>query len=194
MWIYIIIFIVLSILSINYNELFTNKKRCPYPEKNYPSKCDKNTLHPNMPCLHCEYRRPHLTVYDNPLCCRNLCYYRKPIGKPYYCKDHQACMVKYAINDEDRYCGFNRLNTLPEKIYDTQNECLRDLNPFQNLSKNECLNRTDTGWCTDFLGEGLCVQGTPTGPTDMVRYNMCYVNQWNETEGRNRWFYGKNKM
>lgn len=71
--------------------------------------------------------------------------------------------------------------------YQTFEECQMAENPFQNLNREECLKQTGAGWCTDYLGDGICVRGTPSGPDDMYRHNLCYPNQFRSNT--NAWTY-----
>lgn len=110
--------------------------------------------------------------------------------KPYYCKYHDMCIKKYSKFDDDRYCGFYMLYDYPAIIYNSFEECNNNLNIYSRLNKNQCLKTSDAGWCTDYRGDGLCVPGTPEGPINQIRYNMCIPNQ---RSNKNSWkYYDKN--
>ena len=160
-------------------------KRDRLYEFNYQeSHCPSHSLHPGEKCLHCPWKRPGLDVNDNPKCCRNKCYKKKEKGIPYYCEQYGICVKKYQKPGERKFCGFYTLYNTPAKIYNSFKQCKNDLNIYQNLNKDECLNTNGAGWCTDYRGTGLCVPGTPEGPTDPVRYDTCYVNQ---ISNKNSW-------
>ncbi len=160
------------------------KRKCLFESKYSEGKCPSHSLHPGKKCINCPWKRPNLDVDIDPNCCRNKCYQREEKGVPYYCEQYGICVKKYQKPGEKKFCGFYQLYNEPAKIYNNFKQCKYDLNIYQNLNKNECLNTNGAGWCTDYLGNGLCVPGTPEGPTDMVRYDMCYVNQRSD---KNSW-------
>jgi hypothetical protein len=186
---YYILFIILIAILIFHNKNEEFKDVCDlHPTGIYKTTCPKNSLYPNKICDHCPWKRPNLDLESEEKCCKNKCNQKKciPIGKPYYCKYQSICTKKYASNDKNKYCGFYTLYNNPAKIYNTLEECKTCENPYERLKKKECLAETNAGWCTDYRGIGLCVPGTPEGPNNMIRYNMCYPNQKSNI---NSWIY-----
>ena len=86
-------------------------------------------------------------------------------------------------------CGIYTLYGNPAKIYPTFNDCKKNVYKFTNLNKEQCLNTNHAGWCTDYRGKGICVPGTPEGPTNQLRYFTCFPNQ---RGSKNAWSYYKN--
>ena len=118
-----------------------------------------------------------------------ICFYSKPVEYfTYYCQvENNKCIEK---NDNLGYCGFYQLYNTPAKVFNSYSDCHQYLNKFENLSKEKCLKTSNVGWCTDYLGNGICLEGTPEGPVDMVKYNMCLPTQYhNNPRERNAWFY-----
>lgn len=105
-------------------------------------------------------------------------------SKEYYCQRYGYC---YKCSDGERKCGHHQMFYNKAKVFDTLDECENNLNPFRHLSQKECLKTVNAGWCTDYLSNGLCVYGTPEGPYELFRYNMCFPNQNNTA---NSWVYG----
>ncbi len=201
MWYILIILIVALILSARSLENFTSNKQvnCTPPQKkinkciyNFDgewSTCPSNSLYPGEKCYKCPWKRPGLTLTDDPKCCRNKCFKsnRKPTGIPYYCEQHSICIKKYANSPKDMSCGIYTLYGNPAKIFPTFNQCSDHVYKFNNLNKEQCLTTNGSGWCTDYRGDGICTRGTPEGPTNQIRYNTCFVNQ---KTNRNSWIYG----
>lgn len=152
------------------------KKNCPYRFYKRWTTCPNK---PNEKCLECPHIRPNLLLpgYDDD-CCHTKCKKQsKYIGKPYYCKVYGRCYKKYAKTPEDMWCGYHTMSDTKAKIYDTEEKCKADINPYVGYNKDKCLNTPGVGWCTDYRGIGSCVPGTPQGPIDQVKYFYCYVNQ-----------------
>ncbi len=153
--------------------------KCIFPFRGEWTKCGSDTRNAGEKCYKCPWKRPGLDLKSTSHCCQNKCnnVKVKPTGIPYYCKDYQVCIKKYANSPKERVCGLYMLYNTPAKIYNTLNECNNDVLPYIHLNKEQCLNTTDAGWCTDYLGKGVCVSGTPVGPTDTVRFDTCFPNQ-----------------
>ncbi len=78
------------------------------------------------------------------------------------------------------------LYNTPIEPHDTLEECEYSLNKYQDLNKDQCLQTVGAGWCTDYMGEGLCVPGTPRGPNNLIKYYTCFPNQ---RTNKNSWTY-----
>jgi len=194
----LIFLLLIFILFFPYiNESFTNlecnkksptKNNCIFPPKYYKSKCLYGTI-----CTKCPYQPPdgNIIIPNNETnCCKYKCNKPTKRGKPYYCNYNGQCIVRYAEYPWQKFCGVNRLNTLPKETFDSIEMCLHNVNPYRSYNKIECLETDGAGWCTDYTGEGLCIPGTPWGPTDMRKYHMCYVNQYhNNKDNKNAWEY-----
>lgn len=195
MYILLLIILILILIPISTKIYFQenfgeNNRKCLYKFNGKWSVCPENSLYPNEKCYQCPWERPYLNYKSNENCCYKKCYYKRPTGVPYYChigvKD--TCIKKYADNKEDRYCGYHKLYQVPAKIYNTLEEC-KYSNPYRDLNKKQCLETNGVGWCTDYLGEGICVRGTPQGPINQMKYYQCYPNQYRTNN--NSWTYTK---
>lgn len=160
-------------------------KKCQYQFRGSWIRCPKGTLNEGELCYDCPWKRPGLNLLPDSGCCQNKCCKRKKknLGIPYYCRRYGTCIKKYS-KDGCRSCGMQTLYNTPAKIFDTLEECRYDVNPYAHLNKEECLKQTSAGWCTDYLGNGVCVPGTPEGPIDQLRWDTCYVNQRSD---KNSW-------
>lgn len=186
---YIILLILLFLyISINYQEGYSNiidcsdskdKHKCLFTPKRILSKCPSNSVNPGEKCYQCQWTSPNYSHHEDNECCIRKCYRNIKNKEPYYCQKGltNECVKKYAKNKKSRYCGYHQLFQTPAKIYDKYNDCLNGVNKYRNLSKEQCLQHQGAGWCTDYLGEGKCVPGSPTGPTNLLKYYQCYPNQ-----------------
>lgn len=147
----------------------------------------------NIKCYTCPWKRPGLDLESDEHCCDKKCCAHsipKNINNiPYYCEQYGICKKKFADSFNNMWCGMRTLYNTPAPIYRNEKECKNNLFKYFNLNKNECLNTNGAGWCTNYKGDGVCVPGTPEGPTDQVRYDFCFVNQ---TGNRNSWTPGFN--
>lgn len=193
----IILLIILILLNIQENFInqkcsppYTPQKKCTYKFNGEWSKCPSLSLYPGEKCYSCPWKRPGLDYKSTSHCCHNKCFERKKIkmGDPYYCENSRGsgCFIKYAKNYNNRTCGMRMLYNTPIKPHDTLEECEYSLNKYKNLTKKQCLDKTGAGWCTDYLGEGLCVPGTPLGPNNLIKYYTCFPNQ---RTNKNSWIY-----
>lgn len=167
-----------------------DKRKCLYKFNGKWTTCPTNSLYPNERCYQCPWKRPYLNHKSREHCCYNKCYKKKPTGTPYYCQIgvEDTCIKKYTNNKNNRYCGFHTMYETPAKIYNTLEEC-QNSNPYRNYTKEQCLKTNGVGWCSDYLGEGICVAGTPVGPKNMMKYYQCYPNQYRTD--KNSWTYTK---
>lgn len=91
--------------------------------------------------------------------------------KKYYCWNGKTCTEHdYNYLDPSKNkCGQNMISQVPLFVYDNKERCMKDNTQCKDLSKSGCLQRSDCGWCTNSLSEGICVKGTPMGP---INYNL----------------------
>ena len=94
-----------------------------------------------------------------------------PSPSHYYCYSSckQGC-TKHKYNPLEPYknsCGQNGMSQIPLDVYLSEDQCMKKSFPCKNLSKDECLGKSDCGWCTNGIGEGQCFQSTPDGPLNL---------------------------
>lgn len=94
-----------------------------------------------------------------------------PSPSHYYCYSSckQGC-IKYKYNPLEPYknsCGQNGMSQVPLDVYLSEDECMKKSFPCQNLSKDECLEKPECGWCTNGIGQGQCFKSTPDGPLNL---------------------------
>lgn len=94
-----------------------------------------------------------------------------PSPSHYFCYSSckQSC-TKHKYNSLEPYknsCGQNGISQVPLDVYLSENECIRKSFPCQNLSKKDCLGKSECGWCTNGIGEGQCFKSTPDGPLNL---------------------------
>lgn len=164
---------------IDCNDPKEKDKKCQYRFRGSWIKCPKGTLNEDQICYDCPWKRPGLDLLPDTGCCDKKCCRRekKDLGVPYYCRRYGTCIKKYSKDGKCKSCGMQTLYNIPAKIFDTLEACRNYINPYAKLNKEECLKQTSAGWCTDYLGNGVCVPGTPEGPIDQLRWDTCYVNQ-----------------
>ena len=108
-----------------------------------------------------------------------------------YCRYYDKCIKK---PDNWMNCGTQMLYNDIEPIYNTLEDCKNNLNPYSKLSKEQCIQHNNAGWCTDYLGNGVCLPGTAEGPTNFRIWDTCYVGQWTPMgqKTNNTWTHIKN--
>ena len=91
--------------------------------------------------------------------------------KKYYCWEGKTCKEhNYNYLDPSKNkCGQNMIAQVPLFVYDNKEQCLKDNTQCKDLDKQNCLQKSNCGWCTNSFGRGICVDGTPMGP---INYNL----------------------
>ena len=91
--------------------------------------------------------------------------------KKYYCWEGKQCKEhNYNYLDPSKNkCGQNMIAQVPLFVYDNKEQCLKDNTQCKDLDKQNCLQKSNCGWCTNSFGRGICVDGTPMGP---INYNL----------------------
>lgn len=86
--------------------------------------------------------------------------------KKYWCWDGNKCVShKYnPLEPNKNKCGVPTISQVPLQVYTSLEECNGINKPCGNLGYNECLQKSNCGWCTNANGVGICVPGTPMGP------------------------------
>ncbi len=110
----------------------------------------------------------------------------------YWCEDQaqlcgEKCCPKNIGYSGQKWCGISKLYNTDSKVYNTKQECIKDVDRFSHLERYDCLRTTGAGWCTNSNGNGKCVAGAPDRPTDIIRYNYCFPNK---TDGINSYIPG----
>lgn len=94
-----------------------------------------------------------------------------PYPSHYYCiapcKKVGCIKKKYNVLDPSKNtCGQNGFSQVPLNVYYSEEDCLEDNFPCNDLPKDKCLLKTQCGWCTNNSGQGICVRGTTSGSLD----------------------------
>lgn len=175
---------------------------------------DKNSFcQVNIDLKKCECKLQKDTVkyaFDSPeVCCKRNCNKRtieecvqdkKETGIPYYCNINGSC-VEYkgtilSNHISANNCGVDSLNNQLLLPYATKEECKKSVNicdkynvpsRAKEINKQECLKDVYCGYCTNSEGNGKCIEGNATNPTDLRNYYFCTANQ---TNGKNSYEYG----
>lgn len=87
----------------------------------------------------------------------------------YYCIYGEKCKKKPKnyFDISKNTCGKPSISQVPFEVYDDKKTCEKALNPCKNLGEKECKLNYNCGWCTNSLGQGKCVEGTPDGPLNL---------------------------
>ena len=177
-----------------FNDIFDKKPVCnnPFFEKN--SFCmvnnDKNK------CI-CKFQKDEIRYsFNSPkICCERLCN-EIPVEEclenneftevPYYCniggkcKEYKGTIISSHISANN--CGTDSLNNQLLLPFTTKAECEKNLNPCDKYNnpnnsvhknKTDCLASVNCGFCTNEYGQGKCIEGTASGPLDLMKYFFC---------------------
>jgi hypothetical protein len=208
LFIFIIIFFILFFYYLNRKiELFSNKKDCD----NFFSKNSFCVLNVDKNICSCKFQKDNVKYgFDSPEnCCEENCN-KIPLKDcvqknnftkiPYYCNIGGKC-VKYEGTIVDSHimannCGIDPLNNQLLLPYASYDECSKSINVCDkynipdkstHLNQSECLKDVNCGFCTNDSGEGKCIEGNATNPTDLERYFYCDRNAKNDV---NKYIYG----
>jgi hypothetical protein len=105
---------------------------------------------------------------------------------PYYCNIDGKC-IKYkgtvvSSHISANNCGTEQLTNQLLLPYSSLEECEKSLDPCNkyndpkksvHLNRTECLGNSSCGFCTNSNGEGKCISGNATGPSDLNKYYYC---------------------
>jgi hypothetical protein len=105
---------------------------------------------------------------------------------PYYCNIAGKC-IKYkgtviSSHISANNCGTEQLTNQLLLPFSTIEECEKSLDPCNkyndpkksvHLNRTECLGNPNCGFCTNSNGEGKCISGNATGPSDLNKYYYC---------------------
>jgi hypothetical protein len=109
----------------------------------------------------------------------------------FYCPNKGVCEKLVAYQDANKissnYCGYDTLTNDLIYPYLTSEECVNNLSTCSkyneytgNQKKVNCLDDSNCGWCTNAQGIGDCVEGTPSGPVNIYKYDFCLINSSND--------------
>ena len=105
---------------------------------------------------------------------------------PYYCNIAGKC-IKYkgtvvSSHISANNCGTEQLTNQLLLPFSSLEECKKSLDPCNkyndpkksvHLNRTECLGNPSCGFCTNSNGEGKCISGNATGPSDLNKYYYC---------------------
>ena len=105
---------------------------------------------------------------------------------PYYCNIAGKC-IKYkgtvvSSHISANNCGTEQLTNQLLLPFSSLEECETSLDPCNkyndskksvHLNRTECLGNSNCGFCTNSNGEGKCISGNATGPSDLNKYYYC---------------------
>ena len=110
------------------------------------------------------------------------------------CKKYTGTIVNSHISANN--CGNDPLTNQILIPYESCEECSKSLNVCDkynistrsdNINKNECLKDINCGYCSSENKGGKCIEGTETGPLDLIKYFYCSPNP---TSSSNIYTYG----
>jgi len=85
-----------------------------------------------------------------------------------YCKKGCTKHEYNPLEPSKNTCGQNGFSSMPLNVYLSEEKCLAESMPCNELTKDQCLNNGKCGWCTDNSGKGYCFEGTTEGPLDVT--------------------------
>jgi hypothetical protein len=141
--------------------------------------CDRNCI--DLPLDEC--------LENNPF--TEVSYYCNVGGS---CKKYTGTIVNSHISANN--CGNDPLTNQLLLPYNTYEECSKSTDicekynvssNTQNVNKDNCLKDVNCGYCTNECGEGKCISGNATGPSDLTKYYYCNANTKNNN---NTYSYG----
>jgi hypothetical protein len=184
----------------NCNNFYKGKTFCQLNKNN--NKCE------------CKYQKDGINYpFKAPEpCCNNKCSKIKPeecheqnnkLENYYYCNIAGKC-IKYkgTIKNNkisENNCGLDPLNNQLLLPYITKEDCESKNNPCKKYNdlkmsttekKSKCLKDTNCGFCTNNYGDGKCIEGTATGPNDIIKYYYCVPGQ----SKTNKYTYGDHAL
>lgn len=174
------------------NPFYKDKSFCTYDNDEEKCKCTYQKDSINIP-----YKSPE-TSCNNKCINKNKENCNKEIKDKlfYYCKKGNKCIKhegtilnKYISNNN---CGYDKLTNLLILPYLDQESCEKSINSCDKYNeinnkdkrKEECLNNTNCGYCTNNFKQSKCIEGTAEGPLDLN--NKCSPNN-----KENKYEYGK---
>lgn len=159
----------------------------------------------------CKFQKDDVkAAFNSPIVnCDKICSSIKPedclennefTEKPYFCNIAGKC-VKYkgtvvSSHISANNCGTEQLTNQLLLPYASLEECNRTLDPCDiyndpnnsiHLNRTNCLGNSNCGFCTNSNGEGKCISGNPSGPSDLNKYYYC--NPYNGSKN-NTYEYG----
>ena len=183
----------------NLNEKYTNQ--CSVTKK-YNKFC---TWNHNSDICTCAFQQGDTNVsfpISNDCCSKKcnmlpkeLCQYTgKKSTRFYWCPVANKCEKFPAYINESMIsannCGYDKLTNQKIYPYLSEEDCKKAIEPCDiynnknssdNKNRDDCLNNTYCGWCTNNNGIGKCVSGTASGPINIYKYNFCKIDNKGNT-------------
>ena len=189
-WTILTIFLIIFCFSYKNIENLKNMKmenNCPEIINNYTNFCTYDNNNNKCKCVF--QKDDVLSNFDSPpQCCDKYC---NKLGKDecvedkriyYWCVDGDKCTRKNAFIYNNKIsgnnCGQDILTNQINQPYKTKESCENTIDKCNSTTdQTKCINKDGCGWCTNIDGDGKCVEGTESGPLDIVKYNFCYPNK-----------------
>ena len=145
----------------------------------------------------CKFQKDDIkAAFNSPIVnCDKICSSIKPedclennefTEKPYFCNiagkcvEYKGTVVSSHISANN--CGTEPLTNQLLLPYASLEECNRTLDPCDiynnpnnsiHLNRTNCLGNPNCGFCTNSSGEGKCISGHASGPSDLNKYYYC---------------------
>lgn len=162
-----------DIMDLNCAQSYDRPWNCLIVKGNYVN---------NIPRRFCKkvcpekFKRQTVRVRGEPKEDKNIESFRnfteKPVPSHYWC--YNGCKKtceKHPYDPLDpskNTCGQNGFSQVPLQVFLSKESCLSGILPCERLSKEECLNNSQCGWCTNGAGQGTCFRGTTEGPLNLI--------------------------
>jgi hypothetical protein len=212
--IFISILLILSLIYILVNNYYKNIESYSNSKDNCNIYYDKNSfcqLNVDKNICSCKFQKDdNKYSFNSPEpCCTKICndtpleeclnndnfskisYYCNIGGK---CKEYKGTIINSHISANN--CGNDPLTNQLLLPYESYEECSKSLdicdkynipNRSKHINKNECLKDVNCGYCSNEYGDGKCISGNATGPSDLMKYYYCSPN---ETTDKDSYVYG----
>jgi len=159
----------------------------------------------------CIYQKDDIKLgfFSSPGCCNRICSkmskeqclkQEKEDIIPFYCNIAGKCIKQKGTilsrNISANNCGNEILNNQILLPYASLAECEASVDPCDKYNdptkgrtenKENCLRDVNCGYCTNSEGNGKCISGNATEPTDLEKYYYCSANK---KSGKNLYEYG----
>jgi len=216
---YIYIFAILLFICIL---IFCNQNIYESFDNDIDKKCDNKFFEENSFCqldvnknkCVCKFQKDEMKyAFNSPeVCCEKRCNQIPPedclennefTEMPYYCniggqcKKYMGTIVSSHISANN--CGTDPLNNQLLLPYESEEDCLRSINPCDKYNnknnsvhknKEECLTNTNCGFCTNEYGQGKCIEGNASKPIDLRTYYYCVPG----VDKKNTYTYGNRAL
>ena len=187
-----VLFIIFILYYKNIIESYSNDTCNDFYDKN--SFCQLNV---DKNVCTCKFQKDSNKYgFDSPeTCCKKKCA-ETPLEEcldnddftkvPYYCNIGGTCKqyigTIFNSHISANNCGNDPLTNQLLLPYGSYEECSKSLdvcdkynvpNRSEHVNKDECLKDVNCGYCTNSNGDGKCISGNASEPSDLMKYYYC---------------------